>query len=138
MINIILLSFYNLMAEQDWKPVVIVNKKVQQEEAILNGKTETIQKFDAGKNKQNENKNMLKIEEKVEEGDLHTASISKNLRMTIQQERNKKKWTRKDLALKCNLPESIIADYENGKGVPNQQHINKISRALGVPLSNKH
>lgn len=127
------------MTDQDWKPVIIKNKKVQMEQEKLNQKVESVQKFDAGKNKQNvEVRSMNKIEEKVNSGDLKPETISIWLKTTIQQERQKKNWTRKELALKSNLAESVIADYENGKGIPKVTEINKISKALGISLSNRH
>lgn len=61
-------------------------------------------------------------------------NVSHNLSIQIQQARQKKKWTRKDLASACSLTENTIRDYENGSCIPNQNEINKMSRALGIQL----
>ena len=55
----------------------------------------------------------------------------------MQQGRQEKQMTQKQLAFACNLPESKIKDYENGTAIPDQREISKISKALGLVLKNK-
>ncbi|ODV83281.1 hypothetical protein CANARDRAFT_203440 [[Candida] arabinofermentans NRRL YB-2248] len=55
----------------------------------------------------------------------------------IQKARQDKKFTQKDLATKVNEKPTIINDYEAGRGVPNQQLLSKLERALGVKLRGK-
>lgn len=56
----------------------------------------------------------------------------------IQQARQEKKMTQKDLATKCNEKPQVINDYEAGRAVPNQQLLGKMERALGVKLRGKN
>ena len=48
--------------------------------------------------------------------------------------RQDKNLTQKDLAVKINEKPSIIAEYEQGKAIPNQQILTKMERALGIKL----
>jgi len=79
----------------------------------------------------------IKIEEQADEGTYKISKVSNTLSLQLQQERQKKKMTQKQLALQCNLQENIIRNYENGTAVPNQQELNKLSKALGVSLKSK-
>ena len=66
-----------------------------------------------------------------EEGeDFHLAKPSMEMRKLLQQERMKAKLTQVELAQMCNVKPSIIADYENGKGIPNPIMLGKIERAI--------
>jgi ribosome-binding protein aMBF1 (putative translation factor) len=54
---------------------------------------------------------------------------------TIRQARCEKKLTQKELAQKCNMDVSIIAEIERGGNcVYNSTHVNKIQSALGVKI----
>jgi putative transcription factor len=57
------------------------------------------------------------------------------IRKKIMQGRNIKKWTQKQLADKLNVPASVINNYENGKEKPTNQHIQKLSKLLGVKIN---
>lgn len=61
------------------------------------------------------------------------ASVGK----TIQQARQDKNLSQKDLATKINEKPTIVNDYEAGRGTPNQQVLAKMERALGVKLRGK-
>ena len=55
----------------------------------------------------------------------------------IQKGRNDKGMTQKDLATKiCEKPQ-VINEYEQGKGIPNNQILIKIEKAIGVKLRGK-
>ncbi|QPG72792.1 multiprotein-bridging factor 1 [Brettanomyces nanus] len=56
----------------------------------------------------------------------------------IQQARQEKKWTQKDLAQRINEKPTIVNEYESGKGIPNQQVLGKMERALGIKLRGKN
>ena len=92
------------------------------------GKSETVLKYNAGKNKQTSSKNV-----KYDDDDLPKApaKVSHSLKMQIQKARTGKKLSQKDLANKCSLPVATIKSYENGTAVPDNQTLNKLRRVLG-------
>lgn len=55
-----------------------------------------------------------------------------DLRLRIIKGRNIKKLTQKQLAEKLNIQTNLINNYENGKEKPTNQHIQKLSKILGV------
>uniref|UniRef100_A0A8P0PP51 Endothelial differentiation-related factor 1 n=1 Tax=Canis lupus familiaris TaxID=9615 RepID=A0A8P0PP51_CANLF len=55
----------------------------------------------------------------------------------IQQGRQSKGLTQKDLAMKINEKLQVIADYESGWAIPNNQVLGKIERAIGLKLRGK-
>lgn len=57
-----------------------------------------------------------------------------NLSKAIQQARMAKGSTQDGLAKLLNIDKKIIAEYENGKAIPNGQVIAKIEKALGTKL----
>lgn len=61
-------------------------------------------------------------------------TIDNSTAMTIQQARQSKGLTRKDLAKALNIQTSVVADYECGKAIPNRQVLGSIGRFLGVKL----
>lgn len=67
-----------------------------------------------------------------------TKKLDMNVGKAIQQARQEKKLTQKDLATKINEKPNVINDYEAGRAVPNQQLLGKLERALGVKLRGKN
>lgn len=64
-----------------------------------------------------------------------TKYIAKATSDTIRQTRCDKKLTQKELAQKCNMDASIIAEIERGGNcVYNPTHVNKIQSVLGVKI----
>ena len=64
-----------------------------------------------------------------------TKYIAKATSDTIRQARCDKKLTQKELAQKCNMDVSIIAEIERGGNcVYNAAHVNKIQSVLGVKI----
>ena len=60
--------------------------------------------------------------------------IDNSTAVAIQQARQAKGMTRKELALGLNIQASVVADYECGKAIPNRQVLGSIGRFLGVKL----
>jgi len=81
--------------------------------------------------------NASHVEKRAEEGDLKLPTVSQGLRSQIQQARNQKGMTQKQLAVACNLQESVIRAYEQGTCIPNSKEMNVMGNVLGVTLKNK-
>uniref|UniRef100_A0A8D2MXP2 HTH cro/C1-type domain-containing protein n=1 Tax=Zonotrichia albicollis TaxID=44394 RepID=A0A8D2MXP2_ZONAL len=90
----------------------------------------------AGQNKQHFiTKNTAKLDRETEE--LHHDRVSLEVGKVIQQGRQSKGLTQKDLATKINEKPQVIADYESGRAIPNNQVMGKIERAIGLKLRGK-
>ena len=112
-------NFENTFDHQDWKQVIVRKKKTKEE---LNKNPKPSQASQKAKS----------IEKKADEGNLKHKHITKELRLQIQQARNSKGLTQKQLANNCQLTQQIINDIESGKAIYNHQHINKIKRHLKI------
>ncbi|XP_024617872.1 endothelial differentiation-related factor 1 [Neophocaena asiaeorientalis asiaeorientalis] len=94
---------------------------------------ETSKKWAAGQNKQHSiTKNTAKLDRETEE--LHHDRVTLEVGKVIQQGRQGKGLTQKDLATKINEKPQVIADYESGRAIPNNQVLGKIERAIGLKL----
>jgi len=63
-----------------------------------------------------------------------TKYIAKVTSDAVRQLRCEKKLTQKELAQKCNMDVSIVAEIERGGCVYNAGHVNKIQTVLGVKI----
>jgi len=132
------------MAESDWDTVTVLRKKgptaaqARSKQAITAAQrrgeeVETSKKWSAGQNKQHlVTKNTSKLDRETEE--LHHDRVPLEVGKVIQKGRQDKGLTQKDLATKINEKPQIIADYEAGKAIPNNQIMGKIERAIGLKL----
>jgi len=116
------IDFEQTFDHQDWK-TILVNKKKTKSECR---KENNISKPSSA------NQKIKSIEKKAEEGDLKHKKITKELKLQIQQTRNSKGLTQKQLAQKCQLTQQIINDIESGKSIYNHSHISKIKRILKI------
>ena len=64
-------------------------------------------------------------------------TVTKEQGLMIQNARNKKGLTRKQLANQIDVKPDIIAQYENGKAIINNQIISTLERKLNIKLRNK-
>lgn len=95
-------------------------------------------KYNSDKNTQSAKVDARTIEKNADSEDvIRTPKVTNNFCKQMQQARQEKQMTQKQLAFACNLPESKIKDYENGTAIPNQKEISKINKALGLVLKNK-
>ncbi|KAI8825305.1 uncharacterized protein EV422DRAFT_518330 [Fimicolochytrium jonesii] len=77
-----------------------------------------------------------KIDNETE--DFTVERVGLGLAKAIQQARQAKNLTQKDLATKINEKATIINEYETGRAAnPNQQILGKMERVLGVKLRGK-
>lgn len=134
------------MAESDWDTVTVLRKKgsaaqSKSKQAVTAAQrrgedVETTKKWAAGQNKQHVvTKNTAKLDRETEE--LHHDRVPLEVGKVIQQGRQSKGLTQKDLATKINEKPQVIADYECGKAIPNNQVMGKIERAIGLRLRGK-
>lgn len=65
---------------------------------------------------------------------LSDATVSKDLKIALQQARTAKGMTQKDLAQKLQMDAKTVNEYESGKAIPNNAVIAKMERALGAKL----
>ncbi len=63
--------------------------------------------------------------------------VAPSVGKAIGQARQAKGLTQKDLGTKINEKPQVIAEYEQGKAIPNPQILGKMERALGVKLRGK-
>ncbi|XP_069465853.1 endothelial differentiation-related factor 1 [Ambystoma mexicanum] len=132
------------MADSDWDTVTVLRKKgptaaqSKSKHAIASAQrrgeeVETSKKWSAGQNKQHTiTKNTAKLDRETEE--LHHERVPLEVGKVIQQGRQTKGLTQKDLATLCNEKPQVIADYECGKAIPSNQVMGKIERAIGLKL----
>lgn len=105
---------------QDWENVVFKKKS---KETIAKEKSTRVKLSD-------EAMRLNKIENS--DGDEGHKKISATHRQLIQKARLAKKMSQKELAQKLNMDVGTIAQYENGKAIPNRQILNKFSRELNI------
>ena len=116
-------DFEQTFDHQDWKNVIIKKKKTKEEENKQNPKS----------NQSQTSQKINSIEKKAEEGGtLKHKQITNELRIQIQQARNSKGLTQKQLAQKCQLTQQIINDIESGKAIYNHNNITRIKRNLQI------
>ncbi|XP_076436240.1 endothelial differentiation-related factor 1-like [Babylonia areolata] len=134
------------MAEADWDEVTVIGHRArasqQRSKQAVNSAmrtgadVETSKKFSAGQNKQSSAaKNTAKLDRETEE--LHHEHVSLDVAKLIQQGRQSKGFTQKDLAQKINEKQQVINEYESGRAIPNNQVMGKLERALGIKLRGK-
>lgn len=135
------------MAEADWDDVTYIRKRqpksgtLKTQQALSSAQRqgvpiETEKKFSGGQNKQHSAaKNTAKLDRETEE--LHHDHIGLDVSKLIQQARQAKGWTQKELATKINEKQQVINEYESAKAIPNNQVMSKLERTLGVKLRGK-
>ncbi|XP_065161257.1 endothelial differentiation-related factor 1-like [Atheta coriaria] len=131
----------------DWDTVTVLKKRapkastMKSEQAVNNARrsgaaVDTQQKWGAGSNKQHvATKNTAKLDRETEE--LRHEHISLDIGKLIQQGRQARNLSQKDLATKINEKPQVITDYEAGRGLPNNIILGKIERAIGLKLRGK-
>lgn len=69
--------------------------------------------------------------------ELKHKSVDVSVARCIQQGRQAKGLSQKDLATKINEKQQIVTDYEAGRGIPNNIILGKMERILGIKLRGK-
>ncbi|PAA72502.1 hypothetical protein BOX15_Mlig031903g1, partial [Macrostomum lignano] len=125
------------MAEADDQRVVHLKTTQQLSSAQRQGlQIEANRKFDSGSNKQHKiDKDARKLDQETE--NLHHNRVGMDVGKLIQQGRQAKGLSQKDLATRINEKPQVIAEYENGQAIPNNQVLGKIERQIGIKLRGK-
>ncbi|XP_023017371.1 multiprotein bridging factor 1 [Leptinotarsa decemlineata] len=135
------------MSMSDWDTVTVLKKRapkastMKSEQAVNAARrqgvaVDTQLKWGAGSNKQHViTKNTAKLDRETEE--LKHDTVPLDMGKLIQQGRQAKGLSQKDLATKINEKPQIITDYEAGRGIPNNVIIGKIEKAIGIKLRGK-
>jgi putative transcription factor len=131
----------------DWDTVTVLRKKAPKPSDLKSTKAvneaqkkgiaiETSKKFAAGTNKKpSTSLNTAKLDEESE--DLHHKTLGLSVGKLIQQGRQTKGLTQKELATKICEKIQVVNEYEAGKAIPNQQVLGKIERVIGLRLRGK-
>jgi len=97
---------------------------------------ETSKKWAAGQNKQHSaSKNTAVLDQETEE--LHHEKVGLSVSRLIQQGRQAKELSQKELATRINEKPQVVNDYESGRAIPNQQIMAKLERVLAMKLRGK-
>ncbi|ELT88475.1 hypothetical protein CAPTEDRAFT_171839 [Capitella teleta] len=135
------------MAEVGWDDVTYLRKRTpkateKRSQQAVNAaqrsgmEVETSKKFSAGQNKQHSsNANTARLDRETEE--LKHSHVGLDTARLIQQGRQAKNLTQKELATKINEKPQVVNDYEAGKAIPNNQVMSKLERTLGLKLRGK-
>jgi putative transcription factor len=131
----------------DWETVTVLRKRAPKASALKSQHAinsaqrqgvpiEVSKKYNAATNKHTGTSlNTAKLDRETEE--LHHNTVPMDVGRLIQQGRQTLGLTQKDLATKiCEKPQ-VVNDYEAGRGIPNQQILAKLERAIGLKLRGK-
>ena len=125
------------MSFQDWNEVSWdkrgkhdknLTKEQKLRKAQRTGNVTTSKKFGGPNNKNTGSLNTKTLDDDHES--TQHVKISVTLKKVLQQERTKAKMSQKELATAINVKQTVIQNYEAGKGIPNSQMLLKMERAL--------
>ncbi|XP_067943943.1 endothelial differentiation-related factor 1-like [Watersipora subatra] len=131
----------------EWNSVTVLRKRGPTAAATKSSKAvnaamrsgvevETSKKYGAGGNAQHmTTKNTAALDRETEE--LHHEKVTLSVARAIQQARQAKGLTQKELSTKIAEKPQIVNEYEAGKAIPNNAILGKLERALGVKLRGK-
>ena len=120
------------MFHQDWEEVTIHGKTIKKEKEKEKYVKFMGQEIKLPKRSQYSGKSH---EQKLDETMLGThKKVGKETGLTIQRARVSKKYTQKDLANLINVSSDIIASYESGKAIQDNNIMQKLRRILCVKL----
>merc|ERR1719457_19130 len=133
----------NIQGGQDWGSVNVgsgsTRRAVPKTAAGITaakkaGTMSTEKRYGAGGNASAHTSSGMSARKLEESEELKHAKVDKSLSKAIMQARMAKKMTQKELATAINEKPQVVAEYENGKAIPNGAIIVKIERKLGCRL----
>ncbi len=122
------------MNHQDWSTVVFSTQHKPVKRQVNSVSTAKSEKPSLPHRPQlsEEAKRIISLENETE--NLKHIKVTQELKIAIMQARTSKNMKRSDVAKLLNTNEKQIADYENGKIIPNNQFIAKLEKALCTKL----
>jgi ribosome-binding protein aMBF1 (putative translation factor) len=115
---------------QDWTPVTLSKKKPQKETTAKAAPSQVGSNVNSASAVVAATTSSLKSDDEAKK----TKYIAKATSDAVRTARCEKKLTQKELAQKCNMDVSIIAEIERGGCVYNATNVNKIQSVLGVKI----
>ena len=120
---------------QDWTTVTMSKTRPQKDAAAAAGPPRTAASIAASMNSASAVVAATTSASKGNDDDAKkTKYIAKATSDAVRTSRCEKKLTQKELAQKCNMDVSIIAEIERGGCVYNATNVNKIQSVLGVKI----
>ncbi len=113
---------------QDWTTVTLTNKTKIQKSATKPAGSSSASTVNSA------SAIVAATQNHIEEEPKKTKYIAKAASDAVRMARCEKKLTQKELAQKCNMDVSIIAEIERGTCVYQAAHVNKIQSVLGVKI----
>jgi len=120
---------------QDWKPIVLNKKSEKFSVTKSSNKSKEISHNSATNKQKQQIDNYSKIDKAENAEKIKTVPL--DISREIQQARNAKGMTQKELATKINEQQRVISDYESGRAIPNNQILGNLERVLGIKLRGK-
>uniref|UniRef100_A0A0X3PE24 Endothelial differentiation-related factor 1 homolog n=1 Tax=Schistocephalus solidus TaxID=70667 RepID=A0A0X3PE24_SCHSO len=118
------------------RPITIRDNATYNAAQRCGAEIDTQKKYAAGSNRQHVAAvSSAKLEEESE--NFHIETVPRDVGQLIALARQNCNLTQKDLATKINEKPQVIAEYEQGKAIPNQTILGKLERALGIKLRGK-
>ena len=115
-----------------WDKTLILRKKrikgtvLKKKNPISSKNVSSELRYSEGNKKTDAVMDKRKLDENDDGGKLPELGL--NIGQRIQQARAAKGMKQKDLATKCNEKPNVIAEYEQGKAIPNNQILGKLER----------
>eukprot|EP00478_Filoreta_tenera_P003143 GABV01003305.1.p1 GENE.GABV01003305.1~~GABV01003305.1.p1 ORF type:complete len:155 (+),score=56.74 GABV01003305.1:107-571(+) len=108
-------------------------QRAQMRTAERQGKVDSARKITGGSQpKGGPGARARKIDE--ETADFRHAEIPTAFKVALMKARTDKKLTQAQLAQRLNIRQSVIADYESGRAIPDPALVSRMQRVLGVQL----
>jgi putative transcription factor len=127
-------SVFNM--NQDWEPFIIHRPKSRKQTAAApSAATETVKRFAGGTNRAPDEINRRRLDAETEPQALPL--VQRSVAQLIAQQRQQLGLSQRELAIKINEQQQLVADYELGRAPPSQAVLGKLERALKIRLRGK-
>lgn len=118
--------------KQVTEDIILYSKNPIVKRETLPSGTSNEQKIATNRQTTTPSNRIAKIERNDENGNFHVKRVSIDLAKQIQQSRQNKGWSQKDLASRAQIPIDIVRNYERGTAITNGNYTSKLRRILGI------